>query len=95
MVGNTLKNLREQAGYTQLELAKLLGISRTSVTAWENSTNSPNATYLIELSKLYGRSVDYILGLDRVESLCLDNLNDEEKNVLLHLWRYIRANRQK
>ena len=92
MVGNIIKNMREQAGHTQIELAKLLGVSRTSVTGWENGTNSPNATYLIELSKLYGRSVDYILGLDRIETICLDTFNNEEKELILHLWRHINNN---
>jgi len=89
MVGKMIKYLREQAGHTQLELAKLLGVSRTSITAWENGTNSPTATYLIELSKLYGRSVDYMLGLDRNETVCLDTFNDEEKNLIFNLWSYI------
>jgi len=94
MVGKMIKKLREQAGHTQLELAKLLGVSRTSVTAWENGTNSPTATYLIELSKLYGSSVDYMLGLDRSETVCLDTFSDEEKKLLLSLWRYINGGRK-
>jgi len=94
MVGTMIKNLREQAGHTQSDLAKLLGVSRTSVTGWENGTNSPIATHLIELSKIYGRSVDYMLGLERTETLCLDTFDEEEKNLVNHVWMYINSSKQ-
>ena len=53
MIGDTIRYLREQAGYSQSELAKRLGVTRSSVNAWESGLSAPTAVYIIELSKLF------------------------------------------
>ena len=47
---------------TQTELAKKLGITRSSVNAWEMGISVPSTQYIIELSLLYKVSTDYLLG---------------------------------
>ncbi len=62
MVFERLKYLRKEKGYTQGKVAELLGVDRRTYSAYENGVNSLNAQTLIMLSKIYGASIDYMLG---------------------------------
>ena len=62
MVFERLKQLRREKGYTQEQVAELLGIDRRSYCSYETGINSINAQTLIKLSKIYGASIDYMLG---------------------------------
>lgn len=59
-----LRELRIQAGLGQEELAENLGVSRQSISAWENGRASPDIANLIKLSDLYGISLDELLRED-------------------------------
>ena len=53
MIADVIKNLRDQRGMSQSELAKRLSITRSSVCAWEQGLSCPTAQYIIELAKLF------------------------------------------
>ena len=57
-----LYELRREHGYTQEELAEKLGVSRQAVSKWERQEASPDTDNLIALARLYGISVDELLG---------------------------------
>ena len=59
--GNKLSKLRKEAGYTQEQVAEMLNVSRQSISKWESDTAYPETEKLIELGKLYGCSMDYLL----------------------------------
>lgn len=56
----TLKAARINAGLTQKELGKTLGISNTTVNSWENGDTEPTLTQLREISRLSGIPMDFI-----------------------------------
>ena len=56
-----LRELRERKGLTQTELAKRLGVGRTTVTLWERGDNHPRIDMLVDLAKILGVKVDYLL----------------------------------
>ena len=58
-----LKELRLEAGYTQTALAELLHIKQQSYIRYEYGTGEPNLQTLVNLSEIFGVSVDYLLGL--------------------------------
>lgn len=62
---NRLAELRKAAGYTQKYVALELGVKAPSVCAWEKGDGNPKQENLIALAKLYGVSVDYLLGNDQ------------------------------
>lgn len=66
-IANRLIKLRKENGYSQEQLADALNISRQAISKWERGEASPDTDNLIELAKLYGVSVDYLLGLDLKE----------------------------
>ena len=63
LINNNLKSCREELEITQEELGKVLGVSRKTVTGWENNYDSMPLTKLVKFSNLYKYSIDYILGL--------------------------------
>lgn len=60
---NRLAELRRTHGYSQEELAEKLGISRQAVSKWERAESAPDTDNLIALSRLYGVTLDELLGL--------------------------------
>ena len=92
MIGDTIRSLREQAGYSQAELAMKLGVTRSSVNAWESGLSAPTAVYIIELSKLFHVPSDYILGLDNTMQLNLSRFSEEEIRILYSLINYFSKN---
>ncbi len=62
-----LYELRRAAGLSQEELAEKLSVSRQAVSKWENGAAQPELSKLVELSRLYGVSVDELLSLEEAE----------------------------
>ena len=60
-----LRDLREDADKTQTQLAEVLGTSQTMYARYERGANELPIHHLITLSKYYGVSTDYLLGLSR------------------------------
>ena len=62
--GEKLNSMRKNSGFTQEEVAVRLGISPQAVSKWENDLSCPDIMLLPEIAKLYGKSVDELLGTD-------------------------------
>ena len=58
-----IKDLREDHDKLQKEIAEILGISQQYYSEYENGKRTIPTIHLITLSKYYGISIDYILGL--------------------------------
>lgn len=61
---NNFYNARINCGYTQKEVAELLGISRQAYCSYETQTRQPDPSTLIKLAKVFNTTVDYLLGVD-------------------------------
>lgn len=79
-----LKYLRSKMGYTQADLAKKLSLTRASVNAWEMGLSAPSTPFLVELSRLFNVTTDYLLGLDDCITIRTENLTDREISVVLN-----------
>lgn len=91
MIGNMIKNLREDAGFSQSQLAKKLDVTRSSVNAWEMGLSTPTTHYIVELSRLFHVSTDYILGLDKTRTIVLDGYTEEQIELIYKLVNYFDA----
>ena len=71
---------------SQVELARLLGVSKQSVSNWENDNIQPSIEMLVRLSEVFSVSTDYLLGLERVERLEVEGLSPE---IVTHIRQLI------
>lgn len=94
MIGDTIRALREQAGYSQSELAKRLSVTRSSVNAWESGLSAPTAVNIIELSRLFHVSADFILDLEHTRQIDLSDLTEREVRIIYELLDYFRQNKE-
>ena len=60
-----IRELREDNDYTQQQIAEKLVTSQTMYARYERGASELPIRHLIALSKLYGVSTDYILGLSK------------------------------
>lgn len=60
--------LRKRAGWSQEELAEQLGVSRQSVSKWEGAQSIPDMERLLQMSRMFGVTTDYLLK-DELEEL--------------------------
>lgn len=64
----SIKDLREDHDMLQKDVAKLLGISQQYYSEYEKGNRTIPIQHLITLSKFYGTSIDYIVGLSNLEN---------------------------
>jgi len=87
MICETIKELRARSQMTQSDLARKLGITRSSVNAWEMGISIPSTQYLVELAQLFRVSTDYLLGLESTMRLDIEHLAEDEKEIMFALMR--------
>lgn len=66
--GIKLKALRTEKKLTQSQLAEILQTSKSNISKYEANSIEPNFETLVKISKLFGVSIDYLLGLENIDS---------------------------
>lgn len=92
MLGQRIGELRTAIGWSQVDLAKRLGVAKQTVSNWENENIQPSIEMLVRLSKLFGVSTDYLLGLEQLPRL---NVGGLPLPVVAHLSQLIEDLRRK
>ncbi|MBN1880507.1 helix-turn-helix transcriptional regulator [bacterium] len=62
-VSNNIKELRKNSGFTQAQLAELVGVARVSIVAIENGRFLPTIETALRISKALGVSIERIFWL--------------------------------
>lgn len=63
-----IKQLREQRGMTQEDLANRLGVKYPAVSKWERGMAYPSMNTVIKMAELFQVSMDVVLGLAPIPS---------------------------
>lgn len=61
-MGERIKRLRKENGMTQIALAKVLRVTKGTVSTWETNSRVPSIETLCTMSDMFQRSIDYIVG---------------------------------
>ena len=97
-IGGFLKELRNEKGITQEQLAEELGVSNRTVSRWETGFNMPDISVLIEIADYFDVSIPEIINGERKSEMneevkemaaSIATYAEEERNVLLKKVRYI------
>lgn len=76
-----LKDLRKQAGLTQVDVAEKLGISQPAYASWERGAKKPTQENLVKIAQILNVSVDYLVGNSN------ENIKDDELDNVELLFR--------
>ena len=93
MIADRIKSLREQQNKTQSELTKQLGITRSSVNAWEMGISAPSTQYVVELANIFNVSTDYLLGVNNTATVDVAGLSDKDIELVHTLIQHLRNNK--
>lgn len=88
--GFRLKELRTQAKLTQQQLAQRIGITKSVVSFYELQERAPSPEVLIKLAGVFHVSTDYLLGLDKKETIDISGIDSEDVALLRALAESLR-----
>ena len=92
MLGQRINELRNALGWSQVQLAEHLNISKQTVSNWENENIQPSIEMLVRISRVLGVSTDYLLGLEEIPRISVEDL---PISFVAHLTQIIEDYRQK
>ena len=75
-IGFKIKNARIKANLTQEQVAEALGVSRQTISNWENEKTYPDIVSVVKMSDLYDISLDHLLKEEQSMSNYLDYLEE-------------------
>ncbi len=76
MLNERIRELRGSRGISQIQLAGKLGVTKQSVSNWENDNILPSIEMLVKIANFFEVSTDYLLGLEKKRTLDVENLTD-------------------
>jgi len=80
--GDKLKQLRTSKSLSQDRLAKQLQITKSMISAYENSVRLPSYDVLTKIALFFNVSADYFFGFDNRQFLDTTDLTDEQIRIL-------------
>lgn len=90
LLGSKIRELRIKYNLTQAELAKQVGVSKATVTAYEGDLRQPSYDVLIKLANVFKVSIDSLV-LNRSESvLDVSDLEPEQINKVQGYIKYLK-----
>lgn len=92
--GDRLRFLRESRKITQIRLSTHLGINQEAISAYERKESMPNIDVLVEISRFFNVSIDYLLGLDNVKKRISERELDEFEIALITNYRKLEQSEQ-
>lgn len=82
--GNKLKQLRLQAGLTQKQLAERVKVTKSVISYYELQERYPSPEMLIKLANIFHVSTDFLLGIEKQQTLDVSGLDEEDVRLLQH-----------
>lgn len=75
MLGEQIKKLRLSHNLSQVDLARKLGVSKQSVSNWENDNILPSIDVLKKICSFFSCSADYLLEINQGKELYIETTN--------------------
>ena len=84
-LGNKIKQLRLGKRLTQVQVAERLHISKAMVSSYETNIRLPSYDVLIKFATLYGVTIDYLLGFDKLKMIDVSGLSNSQVDLILNM----------
>ena len=85
LLGKKLKDLRNKYRLTQTELASQIGVTKSTVAAYENDSRTPSYEVLIKLADVFKVSIDSLLSNRSEAILDVAGLSTEQLQIIENL----------
>jgi len=83
--GMRLKELRTAKRLSQVQLAELINVSKSVISAYENDIRMPSYDILIKLARIFKVTSDYLLGINKQKSLDVSSLSKNQFEIICNL----------
>ena len=93
--GQRLRNLRNERNLTQKQLGLQIGVKESVISFYEVGERSPSPPILVKLCSALHTSADYLLGIDKNETVDISGLNEADKTLVCMLVDSLREKNQK
>ena len=83
-VGDIIRTLRNEHELTQVQLGQKIGVDRSTIATYESGKRQPSLTSLVDLSRVFGVTTDYLLGVtrERTDYLDISGLTPDQLNSI-------------
>lgn len=84
-MGQRIKEQREYLRLSQEKLGTKIGVTRTTVGAYERGAALPSVDVLLKMCELFHQPSDYLMGLDSKRCISVDGLNSKQLEIVKEL----------
>ncbi len=88
--GRKVKLLRKERGLTQKQLADMVGVAVSAISAYEAGNRYPTYSGLVSLARIFHVSTDYLLGIANTRIVDVSGLDENEIDVIVHMVNVLR-----
>ncbi len=91
-LGKKVRQLRESREWSQAELARRAGVTKSAISTYELDMRTPSADVVCAFAKAFGVSSDYLLGIAERRAVEVEGLSERDEALIREL---VAALRQK
>lgn len=84
-LGQKIKKLRESRDWSQAELARRAGITKSAISTYELGMRTPSADVVCSFAKAFGVSADYLLGIAERRAVEIEGLSERNEALIREL----------
>ena len=94
LLGRKIKDLRNKYRLTQTELATQIGVTKSTVAAYENDSRTPSYEVLMKLADVFKVSIDSLLSNRSETILDVDGLSTDQLQIIENLVAHFRKSNE-
>lgn len=84
-LGLKVRRLRESRDWSQAELARRTGVTKSAISTYELGLRTPSADVVCAFAKVFGVSADYLLGIAERRAVEVEGLSERDEALIREL----------
>lgn len=84
-LGHKVRRLRESRDWSQAELARRAGVTKSAISTYELGMRTPSADVVRSFAKVFGVSADYLLGIAERRAVDVEGLSERDEALVRDL----------
>lgn len=84
-LGQKVRKLRESRNWSQAELARKAGVTKSAISTYEVGIRTPSADVVCAFAKVFGVSADYLLGIAERRAVEVEGLSERDEALVREL----------